>query len=66
MEVVGSDGKHVGTVDKIEGDRLKLTRNDPDAMGEHHYLRLEAISSVTDVVTLTMTAADAKRQWHGE
>ena len=25
MEVVGSDGKHVGTVDHLEGDQLKLT-----------------------------------------
>ena len=26
MEVVGTDGKHVGTVDHLDGDRLKLTR----------------------------------------
>src|ERR687890_2862276 len=31
MEVVGSDGGHVGTVDHVEGDRIKLTRkDDPD------------------------------------
>ncbi|HEX8481190.1 MAG TPA: DUF2171 domain-containing protein, partial [Allosphingosinicella sp.] len=26
MEVIGADGVHVGTVDKIEGDRIKLTK----------------------------------------
>lgn len=31
MEVVGSDGKHVGTVDHLEGVRLKLTKSDPNA-----------------------------------
>jgi rRNA processing protein Gar1 len=28
MEVVDSTGKHVGTVDKVEGERIKLTRKD--------------------------------------
>src|SRR5215218_453919 len=43
MEVVGSDGGHVGTVDKVEGDRIKLTKkDDPDGTGaHHHYLSLE-------------------------
>ena len=40
MKVVGSDGGHVGTVDRIEGDRIKLTKNDPAAKGEHHYIEL--------------------------
>jgi len=26
MEVVGADGVHVGTVDKIDGNRIKLTK----------------------------------------
>ena len=35
MEVVGSDGGHVGTVDKVEGDRIKLTKkDDPDGSGQ--------------------------------
>jgi hypothetical protein len=25
MEVIGADGVHVGTVDKVEGNRIKLT-----------------------------------------
>jgi hypothetical protein len=49
MEVVGSDGGHVGTVDKVEGDRIKLTKkDDPDGSGaHHHYLSLGAVASVS-------------------
>jgi hypothetical protein len=27
-EVIGSNGKHVGTVDHLDGARIKLTRSD--------------------------------------
>ncbi len=27
-EVIGADGVHVGTVDHVQGDRIKLTKND--------------------------------------
>ena len=38
MEVVGEDGGHVGTVDKVEGDRIKLTKeDDPNGSGPHHH-----------------------------
>jgi hypothetical protein len=40
MEVVGSDGKHVGVVDHCEGNRIKLAKNDPAAQGQHHYIDL--------------------------
>jgi hypothetical protein len=64
MRVVGSDGQQVGTVDKLEGEQVKLTR---DADGQHHYLPADAIQGVTDgTVRLTMTAAEAKRSWQAE
>ncbi len=66
MEVVGSDGEHVGIVDHIDGDRLKLVHHDSKANGKHHYLPLSAVASVTEFVTLTMTAADAMQQWAAE
>jgi hypothetical protein len=34
--VVGSDDEHVGTVDKVEGEQIKLAKNDPAAGGKHH------------------------------
>ena len=37
MEVVGADGVHLGTVDKVEGNRIKLTRADSGSHGDHHH-----------------------------
>ena len=37
MEVIDATGNHVGTVDKVEGERIKLTRND-SRDGQHHYI----------------------------
>ena len=31
MEVIGADGVHIGTVDKVEGKRIKLTKKDSGA-----------------------------------
>lgn len=59
MEVVGSDGGHVGTVDQVEGDHLKLARRDsPD--GEHHRVALSRVDRVEGSrVHLSDTAAVA-------
>ena len=66
MEVVGTDGEHVGTVDGIEGNQIKLTKSDEDAGGEHHFIPFSAISEVTDVVMLNDTAEGAKSNWQSE
>jgi hypothetical protein len=39
MEIIGADGVHVGTVDKVEGNRIKLTKKDSGEgshKGHHH------------------------------
>lgn len=47
MEVVGADGAHLGTVDKVEGDRIKLTRADSGSHGDHHhYLSAGLVAAV--------------------
>jgi hypothetical protein len=66
MDVVGSDGSHVGTVDKVRGDRIILTKNDQDAGGRHHSIPSRWIQSVDDKVTLRKTADEAKREWRDE
>lgn len=66
MEVVGSDGEHVGTVDKIRGDRIILTKNDVDAGGRHHSIPSRWLQSVDDKVTIRKTAAEAKSEWRDE
>ncbi len=66
-EVVGSDGAHVGTVDKTRDDRILLTKTDADAGGRHHSIPSRWIDKVEDAkVTLTKTAADAKAAWEDE
>lgn len=61
--VVGSDGEPVGTVDSIEGDRIKLTKNDPEARGRHHYIPLSAVANVDHSVRLSAPAAEARQMW---
>ncbi len=63
MEIVGSDGGHVGTVDHLDGQRMKLTRTDPAAGGEHHYIHVDSIASVDEKVHLNRTAEQAKDEW---
>jgi hypothetical protein len=66
MEVIGSDGQPVGTVDKVEGNRIKLTKSDPAAQGQHHYIPLDSVSSVEgDAIRLRQTAQEVKRQLQG-
>jgi len=45
MEVIGSDGVHVGTVDRLESDRIKLARLDSEDY-RHHFIALELVAEV--------------------
>lgn len=58
-EVIGADGVHVGTVDHVDGDRLKLTKTD-SADHHHHYVPAGLIAEIEDgKVRLSATAANA-------
>ena len=49
MEVIGADGVHVGTVDRVEEHRIKLTRKDSGQgshEGHHHYLSVGLVAGV--------------------
>jgi hypothetical protein len=66
MEIIGSDGQHVGTVDRVEGNRIKLAKSDPAAQGQHQYLPLDSVVSVEgNAIRLRQTAQEVKRQWQG-
>lgn len=47
MEVTTSTGQHVGTVDEVEDNRIRLTRSD-SSDGSHHYLALNEVDRVDD------------------
>jgi len=49
MEVIGADGVHVGTVDHVDGQRIKLTKADSGEgrhEGHHHYISLGLVAGV--------------------
>ncbi|GGE09263.1 hypothetical protein GCM10011390_30440 [Aureimonas endophytica] len=49
MEVIGADGAHVGTVDRVEGDRIKLTKKDSGEgahQGHHHYIATALVAEI--------------------
>lgn len=66
MDVVGSDGSHIGTVDKVRGDRILLTKSDADANGRHHSIPSRWIETVDTKVTLSKSADEAKGHWRDE
>lgn len=60
MEVVGADGVHIGTVDKVESDRIKLTKADSGLgghEGHHHFIGRALVADVEgDNVRLSANA----------
>lgn len=49
MEVIGADGVHVGTVDHLDGHRIKLTKADSGEgshKGHHHYISVGLVAGV--------------------
>jgi hypothetical protein len=63
MEVIGADGVHIGTVDKVEGGRIKLTKADSGEgshKGHHHYIERGLVAGVEgNKVRLSATGAVA-------
>jgi hypothetical protein len=49
MKVIGADGVPVGTVDRVEGDRIKLTKADSGEgrhKGHHHYIHSTLVADI--------------------
>ena len=63
MEVIGADGVHVGTVDRVENGRIKLTRADSGEgrhKGHHHFIDLGLVAGIEgQKVRLSANAAVA-------
>jgi hypothetical protein len=45
MEVIDDNGRHCGTVDHLDGDRIKLARSDSKD-GQHHYVPLSQVAGI--------------------
>lgn len=51
MDVIGADGVHVGTVDRVEGRRIKLTKASSGQgrhEGHHHFIDAGLVADIED------------------
>ena len=64
MEVVGSDGHHIGKVDHVQGDEIELAKFDLGSGLRHHLIPLTWVETVEDdKVRLRLTRDEAKASW---
>jgi short-subunit dehydrogenase len=65
-EVLSADGQHVGTVDSIDGEYIKLTRKD-SADAKHHFIPLTWVASASGgEVRLNRNAYVVRGHWGTE
>lgn len=68
-EVIGADGVHVGTVDGIDGNRIKLTKKDSGQgshEGHHHYIDGGLVATVEDGTVRLSANADVALMFEQE
>jgi len=64
MAVEGSDGGHVGRVDKVMGEEIELTKLDISSGLKHHLIPLSWVDMIEDdTVRLNMTKDAARAAW---
>jgi len=65
MEVISSCGCTMGKVDHLEGNAIKLTKNDsPD--GKHHFIPTNWVESVDNHVHLKKNAEETLQEWKSD
>ncbi|WP_395392979.1 DUF2171 domain-containing protein [Novosphingobium sp. BL-8A] len=47
MEVADAAGQHVGTIDEVKDDQIKLTRSD-SSDGAHHFIAFDNVDRIED------------------
>ncbi|HEX6031190.1 MAG TPA: DUF2171 domain-containing protein [Tepidiformaceae bacterium] len=60
MPVVCSDNEQFGTVDHLQGETIKLTK---DQSGQHHWIPTEWVRSVDDKVHIDRPGQQAMKEW---
>ncbi|VTR92341.1 Uncharacterized protein OS=Singulisphaera acidiphila (strain ATCC BAA-1392 / DSM 18658 / VKM B-2454 / MOB10) GN=Sinac_0391 PE=4 SV=1: DUF2171 [Gemmata massiliana] len=66
MDVFGSCGNQLGTVDHVEGNEIKLSRSGAKANGQHHWIPLGWVDSVDNAVRLNKDCGQAVKEWRSE
>lgn len=61
MDLIGADGVHIGTVDHVEGDRIKMTKRDSGShRGHHHYIAGSLVAAIEgNTVRLSASGSSA-------
>ena len=60
-QVIGADGVPVGIVDKVEGDRIKLTKDSAGQgshEGHHHFIPVGLVAEIEDGTVRLSANAD--------
>ncbi len=63
MDIVGSDGKHVGRVDHVRGEEIELAKLDTTTLGKHRMIPLSWINFVDDKIHLNLDHKEAEQRW---
>lgn len=63
MEVLGSDGEHVGKVDHVMGSDIELAKFDMGSGLKHHLIPMTWVDHVDEHVHLNITKDAAKAGW---
>jgi len=56
MDIVGADGVRIGTVDSVEGGRIKLIKADSGSHGGHHHYISGGLVAGVDGDTVRLSA----------
>ena len=57
MDVIGADGVKIGTVDRVEDERIKLTREDSGiAHSDHHHFIPKGLVAEVEGETVRLSA----------
>jgi hypothetical protein len=65
MDVIASCGQKVGVVDRVEGNTIKLTKNDsPD--GQHHFIPTGWVQRVDSQVHLSKNSKETETGWKSD
>jgi hypothetical protein len=64
MAVISNDGQHVGTVDHVDGEQIKLTKSGANSGGQHHFIPLRWVDGIeAGEVKLTKPYQQAIQDW---
>lgn len=65
MDVIASCGTKVGVVDHVEGNAIKLTKNDSKDH-QHHFIPTDWVERVDSSVHLKQNSMETERNWKSE